>query len=437
MKNKTSLILAAGVLTAMATISAYGEETFTDPRDGQKYRTVKIGGRTWMAENLNYEMRFSSCYDNKESNCVKYGRLYTWEAAQDACPSGFRLPSEKEFDELTDISDTTSEIGKKFKSQSGWNKNGNGTDDFGFAALPAGYKEKNFKEIGNRASFWTTAKDFCDQGGDGPEREGICAWGWGFLHNSTGAYAFLDELSAEMSVRCINDEPKAETLKRKLVDESDIAQLRKEGQTFTDPRDGKEYRLTEIGQQTWMAENLSYKSPKSYCYEDSVVCSRYGRLYTWESALGACPDGWHLPNKSEFLTLFESIGGQQTAGKKLKSEKGWRKRNSYDIGKQGLDTHGFSAFPAGSRNQYDNFIDLGESTSFWTSSQNNDNQPVRTHLSYSQEQAYLSDFNDKKDSYSIRCVKGPAIKEVQEDIKPQKPRKKAGGGGIPRGRGQP
>ena len=60
--------------------------TFRDARDGHTYRTVVIGSRTWMAENISYKVDNSACYDNNANNCSKYGRLYTFEAAKKACP---------------------------------------------------------------------------------------------------------------------------------------------------------------------------------------------------------------------------------------------------------------------------------------------------------------------------------------------------------------
>jgi uncharacterized protein (TIGR02145 family) len=139
----------------------FTDTTFTDGRDGRTYRTVKIGGQTWMAENLNYKTDSSWCYKNSASNCNAYGRLYSWNAAMKACPAGWHLPSEEEWEELfrfvneehkhssrgSDGSDGTyNDAYKKLKSKRGWGNisfitsvdNGNGTDDYGFRAMPGG-----------------------------------------------------------------------------------------------------------------------------------------------------------------------------------------------------------------------------------------------------------------------------------------------------------
>ena len=105
----------------------------TDDRDGQTYKTVKIGGQWWMAQNLNYETDSSFCY-----KCEKYGRLYTWDAVVDVCPDGWHLPSKAEWETLITAVGGQATAGKMLKSTSG----GKGTDAFGFSVLPAGYRVK-------------------------------------------------------------------------------------------------------------------------------------------------------------------------------------------------------------------------------------------------------------------------------------------------------
>jgi len=70
--------------------------TMTDTRDNQAYQLIQVGGKLWMAQDLNYAGTTSECYNEQESNCASNGRLYTFNAAQKACPSGWRLPSREE-----------------------------------------------------------------------------------------------------------------------------------------------------------------------------------------------------------------------------------------------------------------------------------------------------------------------------------------------------
>ena len=104
----------------------------------QDYKTVQIGEQIWMAENLNCDVNGSKCYDNDPAYCVKYGRLYDWETAKTVCPSGWHLPGQAEWTMLADYVGGASTAGAKLKATSGWKNSGNGTDDYGFSALPGG-----------------------------------------------------------------------------------------------------------------------------------------------------------------------------------------------------------------------------------------------------------------------------------------------------------
>ena len=95
------LISALSIVFAVSSISFAAPKAkkneIKDARDKQKYRTVVIDGRTWMADNLNYNVPGSTCYREDEDNCMVYGRLYSWEAAKSACQAGFRLPTNDEY----------------------------------------------------------------------------------------------------------------------------------------------------------------------------------------------------------------------------------------------------------------------------------------------------------------------------------------------------
>src|ERR687883_1187221 len=79
--------------------------------------------------------------------------------------------------------------------------------------------------------------------------------------------------------------------------------------TFVDPRDGRRYPTVKIGKQLWMARNLAFAAPTSWCYAgDSADCERNGRLYTWDAARNVCPKGWHLPSDSEWMILEAQLG---------------------------------------------------------------------------------------------------------------------------------
>jgi uncharacterized protein (TIGR02145 family) len=139
-------------------ISSY----FTDSRDGQKYRSVKIGGKTWMAQNLNYQTGNSWCYNDNNSSCEPYGRLYDENTAKAVCHAGWHLPSGKEWNDLVATMGGAG-AGKKLKSTYGWAYDGNGIDEFGFSALPGGYRNYygyGFSDARILGCWWMVRSDF-------------------------------------------------------------------------------------------------------------------------------------------------------------------------------------------------------------------------------------------------------------------------------------
>ena len=184
----------------------YGDP-ITDTRDGQTYNTVQIGNQCWMAENLNYQTTDSWWYNNSSTNGNIYGRLYTWEAALTACPSGWSLPSDDQWKQMEiELGMSQSEAdntdwrgtyeGEKMKSTSGWHNNGNGTNSSGFNALPGGYRESNgsFSSLGSSGYWWSSSV-----------YSGTDAWyrNLGYFYDKVYRYNYIKTI--DFSVRCVKD----------------------------------------------------------------------------------------------------------------------------------------------------------------------------------------------------------------------------------------
>ena len=194
-----------------------------------------------------------------------------------------------------------------------------------------------------------------------------------------------------------------------------------------DSRDGHRYKTVKIGNQWWMAQNLNYETKYgSSCYNDDVSnCTKYGRLYTWATAIGkseeqcgcgnscdlgsdivqgVCLAGWHLPSRTEWETLIAAVGDLFTAGAKLKARTGW---TAYG-GITNEDAYGFSALPAGEATAkknglFFNFGLAGDIASFWSATQYDEDYAIVMGMSYD------SDFADqgrygKEHGLSVRCL---------------------------------
>jgi len=202
-------------------------DTLTDNRDGQKYRTVTIGKQTWMAQNLNYNPsnnegdNGSWCYNDEDSNCDKYGRLYDLNTAKTICPAGWKLPDMADWgkleravsshDMIINLGETpfktSLDTGKLLKSKNGWPdicdddsdescKSGNGTDRYGFSALPGGERHciGGFN-YGGKQGYWWTATAVLNTNG---------AY-FKYMNNEDYVYEALYNGDYGFSVRCVKE----------------------------------------------------------------------------------------------------------------------------------------------------------------------------------------------------------------------------------------
>ena len=346
---------------------SYGE--LIDERDGQIYKTIKIGEQIWMAENLNYAYlqststkdSSSECNNNEAENCTKFGRVYLWSAAMDSaglfsldgkrcgkgvncgsqpskgvrgvCPENWHIPNESDINIFFDYS-----------SNSIW------IEHYWF--LTENEKSEFKIEMKLRYNnFWTSE-----------QRDNDKATGLYFINNTlttTSAYKGL-----AYPVRCVKDDEKFHV----------------EHGTMTDERDGQVYKTVKIGNQWWMAENLNFvdtqntENFKSSCYNNEPDnCTKYGRLYRWRTAMadslnlndydfkarGICPEKWHVPSFNEWKTLVDIVNNFATD---LKSKDGWLNDGN------GADSFGFNVLPSGYRSPWldSEWGSLGELACFWT-----------------------------------------------------------------------
>ena len=296
------------------------ENCFKDARDGQTYRTVKIGNQVWMRDNLNFRTGSSSCYNDDTSFCTKYGLLYTWATALDSvgefstnskgcgynalscrpvsptygiCPDGWRIPSTIDWSILFGKVGGKNVAGKALKSASDWLNDGNGTDEASFTALPGGrFEEGIFYLIGNDASFWasnpntTTYVRLVDYVAMSDDLDKAAQYQ---TEPYNKRYIRCIKIDTAQTASSSSITPKSSSSETSVSSEalsssseassSSVESSSSESSSssvalatpcktatednceygsLTDERDGKTYKTVKIGEQVWMAENLNY-----------------------------------------------------------------------------------------------------------------------------------------------------------------------------------
>lgn len=189
--------------------------------------------------------------------------------------------------------------------------------------------------------------------------------------------------------------------------------------SFKDDRDGRVYKTVTIGSQTWLAENLAFKSSVG-CWapnDNAKNVSIYGYLYNWKTSKNVCPNGWHLPSDAEWTILTATLGGEVNAGLDLREvqgsnaggkmkktgtkQKGNGLWNSPNMGAN--NSSGFAALPDSSRTAGVSFP-IGDDALFWSSTERNWANAWCRNL-YS-KYGFVNRYDEPKESgFSVRCVK--------------------------------
>ncbi len=289
------------------------------------YQVAKIGDLIWLAENLRTPVGDSGSDYIDGASDAAYGYFYSWDAATEACPAGWHLPTISEFSQLKNlVSDSYSDgvaeeeilkslIAKTTKWQ---DYPATGYDTFGFSALPAGYYADEAQGVGQIANFWTTyyyvepftfkvsseyfsLTNQVNFGRIGTQKNSVrCVQDYGCNHGEWNGL-----------IGCICDEGFAGVLCDRCATGFSGADCSWQGTTMMGP-DGQAYRTVQMGEEVWMAENMAsdmaLDGSSITCYantaKDPDFVKHYGCIYNWDEAMKVCPSGWHLPTEAEFWT---------------------------------------------------------------------------------------------------------------------------------------
>ncbi|MDR0516664.1 MAG: hypothetical protein LBH25_06415 [Fibromonadaceae bacterium] len=169
--------------------------------EGKTYKTAKIGSQTWFAENINAAPRSGNswCYGGIEGHCDKRGKLYDWTAANDVCPSGWKLPSKDNYNKLLDYLEEENgnyPAAYLLKSSRDWDSDA-GSDRYGFSAIPSGYRSNSsplWVWLDEEVRWWTSS-----------EADFQSAYYRGIVKNDNNLRSSYDKKAMGFSVRCIKE----------------------------------------------------------------------------------------------------------------------------------------------------------------------------------------------------------------------------------------
>lgn len=275
--------------------------TMTDKRTGKVYKLKNIDGILWTTTNLIYGTTSGNgvyCANNKDGKnaCEVYGTFYDYETAQNACPSGWRLPTKAEAEAALKVE--TSDDWK-------WVLTGRFVTEDG---------KVEYSKEGSEGRLWVADDD-----------------SYNTLQLGSGYTGWLNATYRGQNVRCVTEATQtsqSSSSAKSSASQSSSSEIAPtvddKEETLTDNRTGISYKLRRVdgGPNTpkilWMTTNLvtettDNKSNGIYCTDPSNgenVCEVHGTFYSYEAAQKACPSGWRLPTESE----------AQTASQKLKND---------------------------------------------------------------------------------------------------------------------
>ena len=396
-----------------------------------RFNSVKIGNQVWMTENLNVD-RFQNgdiikeaktaeewiaagnakspawCYfKNDLNNGRTKGKLYNWYAVNDSrglAPIGWTIPTQ------SDINVLVSELGGEFnakqaiKSQTGWGQFGNGNNKSKLNGLPNGIREgeqADFRgDYSNGLHWWTSSAS-----GQYPKQYSQTL----YLNKDTVWQQYYLSSSSQMdglNVRCI--QLNVNSLNESLQNFQSTIQIGTQVWSTLNLNEGHfrngdvipEAKTTE----DWEAAGNAKRPVWCYYDNDPANGQKYGKLYNWYAVndpRGLAPAGWHVPSDEEWTVLSNFLGGEDVAGKKMKSTSGWNDNGN------STNSSGFLGLPGGCRHNYGEFSHVGSYCAWWSASGNSSSPPFPSHswaLVYGGSDLFLA-FAEESYGLSVRCIK--------------------------------
>ncbi len=392
---------------------------------------------------------------NKKDNCKETGYLYSFAAAMDdtdcmlwkscgtkikyphrgVCPKGFHIPEHREWQKLYDYINVNRNNETYFNNEvymravEGWDYPG--YDTYGFSAVPTGEFNHDYTRMDGYARYWTST-----------EYDIQSAYEW-YLGDLKGLKTQTYQKDYGYAIRCVADgtvkltevkewkhssgpsnssesssssslqgsssssevpssssqeqssSSKAYTYDHEITKATDCEDCN----AFTDTRDGMTYRVAKIAGLIWMVDDLRFGGPLEQ-HQDGIKCPdndncvQRGRLYTFDAAILACPEGWTLPSNEQMEELMANsqwLNGICGSADALMAETG-------EWGKTCGNTSGFSAIPTG---EWGSSYKGDAYARYWTSTDLDDRNAYMWYLSTSgaKNQTYLKSYG-----YAVRCV---------------------------------